>query len=86
MSENSKKEIMEKLQEIVRTIVDSEDIVDGLNDETNLLTDLGFDSIMLVQLVAEIEDVYGITFSNEDMDVEKLYKCSELVDIIKKYV
>ena len=39
---------------------------------------------MLVELVSEIEDSFDIMFSDEDMDIEKLYSFSGLIDCIIK--
>lgn len=80
-----KENILKKLELIIGEMV-SEDVIEDFNEETNLLTDYGFDSIMLVQFVAEIEEVFNITFKDEDMDVDKLFKVASLIECIQNYL
>ena len=75
-----------ELKEIIVSLLSADTDVESINEETNLLTNLGFDSIMLVQLIAEIEDVFEITFEDSDMDVDILYKFSELKRTVNKYI
>lgn len=39
-------------------------------DELNLIEDLMFDSISLLELIVEIEDEFGIEFDEEDIDID----------------
>jgi len=42
-----------ELKEIIVSLLSTDTDVESINEETNLLSNLGFDSIMLVQLIAE---------------------------------
>lgn len=84
MSKLEREEVVLKVKEIIAGVLEQDENVEKINDDTNLLTDYGFDSIMLVELVSEIEDSFDIMFSDEDMDIEKLYSFSGLIDCIIK--
>lgn len=84
MSKLEKEEVVLKVKEIIAGVLEQDENVEKINDDTNLLTDYGFDSIMLVELVSEIEDSFDIMFSDEDMDIEKLYSFRGLIDCIIK--
>ena len=79
MSRLNKEEVTSKVKEIISGVLEQ-----GENVDTNLLTDYGFDSIMLVELISEIEDSFDIMFSDEDMDIEKLYSFGGLIKCIIK--
>lgn len=81
MRDNIKMEIKEMIAK-----ANGEFTVTEIKDDTNLLLDLGFDSIMLVQLLADIEERYNILIKDEDMDTDILYIVSSLVKTIEKYV
>lgn len=54
-----------------------------IDEETNLINDLGFDSIDLIRIIVEIENEFSIDFSVEELDVEKVMKVGELFYLIK---
>lgn len=84
MSKLSKEEVTLKVKEIISNVLEQGEIVENITDDTNLLVDYGFDSIVLVELISEIEDNFGIMFSDEDMDIEKLYSFGGLIECIIK--
>ncbi len=50
---------------------------------TNLVSDLGFDSIDLMQMIINIESRFGITFSIEDLDMKNVIRVNELFSFIQ---
>lgn len=69
--------IREQLQEILE-ITNAFEIT--LEDD---LREYGMDSLNAVELVASLEDKFGIEFNEEDLFVESLNSIQKLVDIIK---
>ena len=80
-----KEKILDKIKGIMLEMLDPE-IVGKIGFDSDLSVDAGVDSIMLVQLVAEIEDTFNIMFNDEDMDVEKLNDVLSLVECVEKYL
>lgn len=74
----TKKEIAEKITETAYDISGAE-----LN-ETEELKESGLDSLSLVALIAEIEERFGFTFSDDDLQPENLKTLSDLVRITEK--
>lgn len=69
-------EINIKLEEIISNISKKgNDIV--LNSNTDLVDDLGLDSLALVQLIIAVEDEFAISFVGENFDYKdmKSYSC-----------
>jgi acyl carrier protein len=81
MADNRRKEIFNKVSEIVADHFDIDRA--KITDELNLKTDLDADSIDFVEFVLELED----TFNEEidDDDAEKLSTIGEVVDYIEQH-
>lgn len=56
--------ILEKIQEILAE--QFEVSADSINAETNLVDDLGADSLDVVELIMSVEDEFGISVPDED--------------------
>ena len=50
--------------------------------DTNLIDDLGADSLDVVELIMELEDMYGIAISDED--AAELYTVRRIVEYLEK--
>jgi acyl carrier protein len=71
-------EIIEKLQGIVKPFV-KEGLLISIDDE--LVKDLGFDSIDIVDLVVHIEDTFSIQFTDNQLD--NFRKVRDIVSLIE---
>ncbi len=50
--------------------------------DTNLVDDLGADSLDVVELIMSLEDIFGISISDED--ATQLYTVGRIVDYLEK--
>ncbi len=71
----------EKVRELINDVMHIEE--DKITLESNLFTDLGFDSIEAFELVAAIEEEFGATVSDEDAETLKTVK--NIVDYIDSH-
>ena len=55
-----------------------------INEQTNLLTDLGLDSVAILHLVLGIEKEFDITINNQELDSTLFSKMINLIDMIEK--
>lgn len=78
--------IDKKLKEIILNIVAQEVDVIAINDETILTTDLGFNSIYIIELIVELESQFEIEIEDDDLDVEILTMYKELYKMIERKV
>ena len=53
-----------------------------ITPETNLVDDLGADSLDVVELIMNIEDEFGVSISDED--AANLYTVSRIVEFLEK--
>lgn len=56
--------------------------LDSITMDTNLIDDLGADSLDVVELIMSLEDMYGIAISDED--AAQLYTVRRIVEYIEK--
>ncbi len=61
-------EILSKVKECVLEIAKLPGIAESnITDETSLIEDLSYDSIMMIELVIEVEDCFDIEINDEDL-------------------
>lgn len=70
--------VYEKLNEVFQDVFDDEDIV--VNDATTAAEVDGWDSLMHITLISEVEDAFDIHFQMKD--VTKMQNVGEMVDKI----
>ena len=80
-----------KLLEAIKNITDlnmTEDEALKLleNNNTNLMTEFGLDSLLRVQFIIELEEVFDIEVDMEDMDLEIFSNVFLLKNTICKYL
>ena len=55
---------------------------ESITMETSLIDDLGADSLDVVELIMSLEDMYGISITDED--AAQLYTVQKIVDYLEK--
>ena len=55
---------------------------ESITMDTNLVDDLGADSLDVVELIMSLEDMYGISITDED--AAQLYTVQKIVDYLEK--
>lgn len=74
-------------QEIIQTIADAAQETLGVTlTENESLREAGVDSLSLVELIAAVEDRFGITFDDDDLQPANLRRLSDVAAITGKYV
>ena len=79
-----KKEIWGKLQQMILEIAGDDTIV--IEQDTKLIEDCGFDSLNIMDLLTEIENVFGVDVMDLENFEEKFNVCSQLCEGIEKLV
>ncbi len=75
--------IMEK--EIMKILAAMSLLDEGEIMENDMLTDIGIDSLKIVEVIMEIEDHFNIKFNDSDLDPEALDTVKSVIDLVKKY-
>lgn len=53
--------------------------------ESRLKEDLGFDSLSIVQLIVEIEEMFAIEFEESDLDPQELETVEDVYALVARY-
>lgn len=79
----NREDILRKLKVLFEPWHDDIDESDQINEEANLLTDLGLDSVAILQLVLGIEKEFNVTIKDNELDSDVFSKMANLIDIIE---
>ena len=71
--------VLEKIKEIISTQFDID--VERLSEDTNFLTDLGADSLDVVELTMNVEDSFNIPEVSEDA-IRNIQTIRDLVEYV----
>ena len=74
-------EITEKLKSIVKPYIKNQVAFDNLSESTDFINDLQINSANLVDVILDIEEVFGIEIDNESM--EKMLNIKAALSIIE---
>lgn len=73
-----------KLKRIVIKLADSLVKSEEVNDNSHLISDFGYDSIQIIQLVVEIEKEFKMEFDDEDLTNETFLTYGSLKKTLAK--
>jgi acyl carrier protein len=59
---------------------------EGIDGAARLKEDAGLDSLSLTAVIVGLEDEFGITFDDGDLDPSAIVTLQDLVGLVKKYV
>jgi acyl carrier protein len=80
----SRSEITGRLRGILEPWVSDIDSADNISDQTNLIADLGLDSVGILQVVLGVEKEFGISIANHELDSKLLSMTGNLAQMIEK--
>ena len=77
-------EILDDVKNIICSTLQIEDRISSINKETQLLGSIPeFDSMAVVTVMTSIEDYYGITIDDDEVDAEIFETIGSLVDFVE---
>lgn len=76
-------QIIAKLKELVKPHLEYQDdsVIDNMTGNTNLLDELGLDSVDLVEIIMDIEETFEISIADEE--IQQVKTVNDLVALIK---
>lgn len=75
-------DLAEKINEILKDLSGMDDVA----SDSHLQDDLGLDSLHMVMLLMELEDCFGFTLDESDMNPFALNTATDIVALVKKYI
>jgi acyl carrier protein len=77
-----RKIMIESILECTYLGLKSEDI----NDDTNMTTDLGFDSIIFIQVIVTIEEKLNMSLSNDVLEIDNIFTFSDFYNRVQQCI
>ena len=81
--ENVKEEIFEYLRNIIAEKAGLDD-AEEIRLESNLITDVGLDSVGILQIILDVENEYKIKIDNDELDGEIFSKFGNFVKLVAR--
>ena len=82
----SRTEIIEQIHNLLEPWVLDADLINKTDEQTNLIADLGLDSVSILQLILEIERKFGILIKDHELDSRTFSMMGNLVSIIERKI
>ena len=82
----SRTEIIEQIRCLLEPWVIDVDLINKTDEQTNLIADLGLDSVSILQLILEIERKFGISIKDHELDSRTFSMMGNLVSIIERKI
>ena len=73
---------IDKVKKIVKKVAKTSIDINSINDDSSLSDELMFDSVMIIELLLEIENEFSIRFDDEKIDFEAFDSVSGIVKMI----
>jgi acyl carrier protein len=77
-------EIIERVHDALEPWVPDIALIAEIDEETNLIADLGLDSIGILQFILEIEKEFGLSVKNHELDSQLLSRIGNIVNMIQE--
>lgn len=77
-------EIVHQTYKMLEPWISELDLIDEINEETNLVTDIGLDSIGILQFIFEIEKEFNISINNYELDSQLLSRVGNIINMIQE--
>ena len=81
-----RRKILGQIRILLEPWIDGMSVAEEVNEETNMLSELGIDSVGILQLVLGIEQEYGIRIHDYELDSESLSRIGNIINIIENRI
>jgi acyl carrier protein len=79
-----KKDLEEVIKELLAKAIEDESAKDGWTTDTDIINDIGIDSIQIVRFMLSLEDRLGISLDFEDISFDDFSSIGSLVEFVSK--
>jgi acyl carrier protein len=76
--------MVEKIIEILSKVKDDASLIGKLNGNTNIISDVGLDSLQMINFVLELEDEFNIEINFDQFDLSNLQSIDRVCKVIEQ--
>ncbi len=74
-----------KIIQIISEIKNDDSLLSKINDKTDLINDIGLDSLQMINFLLKLEDEFNFELEFDSLDYEHLRVFENLVEFINKF-
>jgi acyl carrier protein len=74
----------QRLKEIIAKVATQDVDAGNINEEIILTSDLGYDSVQIIELIVELENEFNIEIDDDDLEIENLTVYCKLYEMIER--
>jgi acyl carrier protein len=78
-----REEIYLRIKEIVKVTLKGEVDIQNIDEKTDLVNDIGIDSIAGIEILVRIENEFQIEIDDEDLSIELIRNFSTIADYVE---
>lgn len=78
--------INNKLKKIICDLLEDDYEKMNIDKNTNLVTDLNFDSLKLITLIIEVESQFNVMIDDDDLDIDKISSVEYIDKLVENVV
>jgi acyl carrier protein len=79
-------QIIEQLYGILEPWVSDSDLLDSISEETNLIAELGLDSVGILEVVMNAEKEFNISIKNQELDSDTFSRLGNFVGLLQNKI
>lgn len=79
-------EVQQKLAEIIGNLKEDPSISSRINDSTDLINDIGLDSLQMINFLLKLEDEFNIEVDFDSLDFSQMRSFGKLTKFIEKQI
>lgn len=72
-----------RLSNILEVWVSDDELLDELSEDTNLISDLGLDSVGVLQVILSVEKEFGVSINVQEYEAETFSVFGRLVGLVE---
>jgi acyl carrier protein len=76
-------QIIEQLYGILEPWVSDSDLLDSINEQTNLIAELGLDSVGILEVVMDAEKEFNISIKNQELDSDTFSRLGNFLNLLQ---
>ena len=81
-----KERILESIRRIIQPWISDDAAAERIGEESDLLTEVGLDSIGVLHLVLGVEEEFGVKIEDHELSSELFSRAGNFADFVKKKV
>lgn len=82
----NRKQILKQIESLLEPWLDGTNKSHQFNEHTDLLSELGIDSVGILKLILNIERVFTIKIDDSQLDSEMFSKTGRFIDMIERAI